>query len=615
MDLTEVEQPDSPSSFQEARDQLVELAETPSGRGTSPHSRTGSTVSEREDTASEHSESSEEEEVPMTKDRSIVDKTPHQDTTEESDQEEEASSFTIKRSRIYDLVAGLSSVEAKLSEWAATTRSGRKKERLQEVLSAMENSKEMAQDMGAALHRSRKLLDKERGKNRLLKQGLSSLGDTFQTATRDLVGQLSEQLTTVVAITVRKEVEAALQRMSETRSEVQAPAPTARVHLLSCSTQTEQPEERVTADAETQTERPTTDLVKTRHSQTQPVDKSILTLRNFRSAPSSKGTQGSGSKDGLSFANAVKQRRQDTDRPRPLMKTAQSGQNNRIHKAPAAEGRGSRTPSAGPSKGSKNQNPWKVVQKKKPKNANQTTKLLVRANERGPKGDDILTFLGSLELPADLPLKNVRAGRNVVEITCGSPRDADEIKGALEAMPDFQTHANVRNSTPPEQRIILMKVPAHHSKEEVRARLKQALPLCTLQSSQIKAESRSLPGQVNNWAITLPRKDAQALLKQKRIHFGLKPSEIQLPAKPVYCFLCQGLGHLASACSYGIVCAVCSGEHPTDDCAKPPYCVNCWRENYYNNTQYDTYHHASSLSCPVFMQYEDKVWDTNNSAF
>lgn len=81
------------------------------------------------------------------------------------------------------------------------------------------------------------------------------------------------------------------------------------------------------------------------------------------------------------------------------------------------------------------------------------------------------------------------------------------------------------------------------------------------------------------------------------VHMGYVRHPVALfVARPLQCFRCNRMGHIAAVCERERTCAKCSGNHETSTCeSETARCVNCRRD-----------HAATSSECPV-LRKERKV--------
>lgn len=251
---------------------------------------------------------------------------------------------------------------------------------------------------------------------------------------------------------------------------------------------------------------------------------------------------------------------------------------------------------------------WQVYSKKRTNSPKRhPKKLVVLPKDRGARGDWLKEQLENLDLPAELPISNIRPGLHCVDITCPSAEDAEVVKRALENCREFCLNATVEEKRPPTSRVAILQVPKSCMEEEIRSKLKQALPMYQQPASSLQLLSRQQKNGLMRWVVSLPASHAKTLLNVKRLFFGTKASPLERPHQSLRCFRCQMLGHVEAHCVKEQFCAVCGGRHPTVGCQNTPLCINCRRENFYFGTNHDTGHEASHHTCPTYRAYAESL--------
>lgn len=556
--------------------------------------------------------------------------TPDMEETSSQYEEEEAPGssqspreLSPNMTALFDLQALIKSHKMEIERWAKRSKIPRQLAKLRSLKQGVTGVEAKATELSSYVHKLNRKAQAEKTKVKVLESGLTALSSSLNEAVQSAIRKITEGITTELMCSLPQLILQLNQTIptvgSNSLKNIEEPI------ILEAATQTEEsepPPERLPMeeeDVEITLQEPPVEIPPRATTCVTPPHPQPSTSRKESSPPhpqqatsdpdSPPQPQLTPPQEKPSYSQAAQKGATNTEEDIQAVRT-EGGITNSSATPPArtVEGEESREQTKKGEEGK-----WQTVGKK-PQNKKKTpTRLIVLPRRLGMKGETILENLSQLDLPTDLPIQKAQTGRNNVIIICDSLEGAHRVRKTLQANPSFRRNATVELKRDPTLNVIMTRVSTTISEGEVRRKLKEALPRSMLRPNQLRLQKRKVTDRHCNWTVTLPPREAKDLVGKKRILFGLSAAYLQEEARPSRCFRCQQFGHHEETCSFGHLCAVCCGRHPTTACkSNANKCINCWADNYYNSCSHNIYHRADSRTCPSFLRYAQKVRATND---
>lgn len=113
--------------------------------------------------------------------------------------------------------------------------------------------------------------------------------------------------------------------------------------------------------------------------------------------------------------------------------------------------------------------------------------------------------------------------------------------------------------------------------------------------------------RTKKWTIFIETngKTFKKILNKDYINVGWKSCPVYENLRILQCRKCLLYGHKTTNCKKEIVCTICFGQHPDQECQKQnknPECYNCIHRNQRYNANLDVNHHSLDSNCAIYFE-------------